>query len=415
MRNRDEQGVTKERSEGMLSEKMLERYAEVLLWGLNTARKKPYRKGEIVRVVFDLPAVRLAEILQGKLIERGLHPVLRSGLTPVMERNFYGLSDSKQITFLAPGDRELCERLNGSIYLYAPASLTHLRDVDPRKIAAATVARKVLKDILDRRDSEGSFGWTLCMMPTAELARQAKLSEAQYERQIVRACYLDSADPVGQWEAIYREVGGIKKWLNAMQVAFYHVEGNSVDLRITPGRGRKWVGISGHNVPSFEIFLSPDWRGTEGRYVANMPSFRSGNYVSGVVLEFRRGVGSVVRADEGEAFARRQIAMDKGASRIGEFSLTDRRFSRIDRFMANTLYDENFGGKHGNCHIAFGSSYADTYAGGAAVLTPAMKKKLGFNDSALHWDLVNTEPKTVTAQLVTGKRVVIYDNGVFTY
>jgi len=44
-----------------------------------------------------------------------------------------------------------------------------------------------------------------------------------------------------------------------------------------------------------------------------------------------------------------------------------------------------------------------------------MKKKLGFNDSALHWDLVNTEPKTVTAQLVTGKRVLVYDNGVFKY
>ena len=399
----------------MLSETMLQRYAEVLIWGLNTARKKTYRRGEIVRVVFDFPAVRLAEILQGKLIERGLHPVLRSGMTPEMEKNFYGLSDSKQITFLAPGDRELCEHLHGSIYLYAPVSLTHLRDVDPKKIAAATVARKALKDILDRRDSEGNFGWTLCMMPTAELARQAKLSEALYERQIVRACYLDSADPVAKWEAIYREVGEIKKWLNAMRVAFYRVEGNSVDLKITPGQDRRWVGISGHNVPSFEIFLSPDWRGTEGRFVANMPSFRSGNYVSGVVLEFRKGVGSVVRADEGEAFARRQIAMDKGASRIGEFSLTDRRFSRIDRFMANTLYDENFGGKYGNCHIAFGSSYADTCARGAAALTPALKKALSFNDSALHWDLVNTEPKTVTAHLVTGKRVIVYDDGVFRY
>ena len=399
----------------MLSENMLERYAEVLIWGLNTARKKTCRKGEIVRVVFDFPAVRLAEVVQRKLIERGIHPVLRSGLTPVMEKNFYGLSDGRQLAFLAPGDRELCERLNGSIYLYAPASLTHLRDVDPGKIAAATVARKVLKDILDRRDAEGSFGWTLCMMPTPELARQAKLTEAQYEKQVVKACYLDSADPVGRWESIYREVGEIKRRLNSMKVAFYRVEGKGTDLKITPGADRRWVGISGHNIPSFEIFLSPDWRGTEGRYVADMPSFRSGNYVAGVVLEFRRGVGSVVRADEGEEFARKQIAMDRGASRIGEFSLTDRRFSRIDRFMANTLYDENFGGKYGNCHIAFGSSYADTYRKNPASLTPPMKAKLGFNDSALHWDLVNTGPKTVTAQLVTGRRVLIYDNGVFKY
>jgi aminopeptidase len=399
----------------MLSERLLERYAEVMVWGLTTARKKKYRKGEVVRVYFDFPAIRLAEILQKKLIGMGIHVVLRSGPTPSMEKNFFSLSDKKQLTFLAPGDRELSEQLNGSIYLYAPASLTHLRDVDSKRIAVATVARKVLKDILDKRDSEGTFGWTLCMMPTPELAAQAKLTMAQYEKQLIKACYLDADDPVGKWESIHREVSGIKKWLNAMAVSFYHVEGKNLDLKITPGQHRKWVGISGHNIPSFEIFLSPDWRGTEGRYYANMPSFRSGNYVAGATLDFRKGIGSVVSAEEGEEFTRKQLVMDEGASRVGEFSLTDRRFSRIDRFMANTLFDENFGGKYGNCHLAVGSSYADTYSKNPAELTPAMKKQLGFNESALHWDLVNTEPKTVTAQMTSGKRVVIYEEGVFKY
>ena len=107
--------------------------------------------------------------------------------------------------------------------------------------------------------------------------------------------------------------------------------------------------------------------------------------------------------------------MDQGARRVGEFSLTDKRFSRIDRFMADTLFDENFGGKEGNCHVALGSSYTDTYDGDPAEMTAARKKKLGFNDSALHWDLVNTEKKTVTAHLTNGKKKVIYENGIFTY
>ena len=55
--------------------------------------------------------------------------------------------------------------------------------------------------------------------------------------------------------------------------------------------------------------------------------------------------------------------MDRGAAQVGEFSLTDRRFSRINRFMANTLFDENFGGAHGNSHIALGASYRNTFAG----------------------------------------------------
>ena len=83
--------------------------------------------------------------------------------------------------------------------------------------------------------------------------------------------------------------------------------------------------------------------------------------------------------------------------------------------MASTLFDENHGGKYGNCHIALGASYPDTYAGNRADLTKQRKKALGFNDSALHWDLVNTREKTVTAHLKTGKTKVIYENGLFLY
>ncbi len=83
--------------------------------------------------------------------------------------------------------------------------------------------------------------------------------------------------------------------------------------------------------------------------------------------------------------------------------------------MANTLFDENFGGSQGNCHVALGASYSDTYAGESARLTKKLKDKLGFNDSALHWDLVNTEKKQVVAHLRNGKHVTVYENGKFNY
>jgi aminopeptidase len=63
--------------------------------------------------------------------------------------------------------------------------------------------------------------------------------------------------------------------------------------------------------------------------------------------------------------------------------------------------------------VALGASYTDTYAGDQALMTKELKQKLGFNESALHWDLVNTEDKTVTAYLTDGKRRVIYEKGEF--
>jgi len=274
---------------------------------------------------------------------------------------------------------------------------------------------KPLRDIMRKNEEQGTLGWTLCMMPTEELAKKAKLSLRQYTNQIIKACYLDKPDPVGAWKSVFKDAVAIKKWMNSMDVKHYHVESEGIDLKIRPGDRRRWIGISGHNIPSFELFISPDWRGTEGTYFANQPSFRSGNLVEGVKLKFKRGSVSETKARKGETFTKKQLLMDKGARRVGEFSLTDKRFSKINRFMASTLYDENYGGRYGNCHLAVGASYTDTYDGDPAKLTKDMKDKLGFNDSALHWDLVNTEKKTVTAHLASGKKVVVYENGMFKY
>jgi aminopeptidase len=397
----------------MFTNKQLERYADVLWWGLSTARSSPFKKEDIILIRYHRPAIQLAEILYGRLLAAGYHPVQRMSPTTWMERQFYQLSNNRQLVFLPPGEKELMSQLNGSIFLYAPESITHLQDVDPDKIGKAAVAQKSLRDILNRRESDGTFSWTLCVFPTAELAAQAGLSLENYARQIIKACFLNKTVPVAEWRRVHKNAQAIKKWLNAMDVEYFHVESQNIDLEVTPGKKRRWIGISGRNIPSFEIFLSPDWRGVRGKYYADQPSYRSGNRAEGIRLEFKNGRVRKVTADKGARFVQKQLKIDKGAAQLGEFSLTDKRFSRIDRFMANTLYDENFGGKNGNCHIALGSSYADTYDGDSRKLTPARKRDLGFNESALHWDLVNTEKKRVTAHLKSGRTVRIYENGRF--
>jgi aminopeptidase len=396
----------------MLTERQLQRYADILWWGLKTARKKPFKKNDIVAIRYNLAAIRLAEVLYAKLLSGGIHPVQRMHPTAAMERHFYLLSSHGQLVFLPPGEKELMSRLNGSIFLYAPESITHLSDVDPQKIGKTAVAQKALRDILNQREARGTFSWTLCVFPTVELARHAGLSMDEYIRQIVKACFLDKTAPVDHWQLIYKRAQSIKKWLNSLKVKYYHVESENIDLEITPGEKRRWIGISGRNIPSFEIFVSPDWRGIRGKYYADQPSFRSGNRVAGVKLEFHNGLAVKISADEGQEFVKKQLNMDKGASCVGEFSLTDKRFSRINHFMANTLFDENYGGKYGNCHIALGSSYLNTYSGDSSKLDRARKRQLGFNESALHWDLVNTEKKRVTA-LKSGKTSTIYENGRF--
>ncbi|MGM0451628.1 MAG: aminopeptidase [Thermodesulfobacteriota bacterium] len=397
----------------MLNDRQLERYADVLLWGLKIARKGRRKKNDTILIRYDLPALALAEKLFEKLLQMGRNPIQRLLQTPNMEKRFYEIANNRQLTFLPPGEEELYQQINGSIVLLAPESITHLSHIDPGTIAKPLKARKFLRDILDKREESGAFSWTLAMYPTKALARHAGMDLSEYAEQIVKACFLNRTEPVQHWQTLYRKARSIKKRLNRLDIKTLRVESKSVDLEITPGRHRQWVGLSGHNIPSFELFISPDWRGTRGVYYADQPTYRSGNLVEGIRVEFQKGKVVSATAEKGQAFLSKQLEMDAGADKLGEFSLTDKTFSKIDRFMANTLFDENFGGKYGNCHVALGSSYSDTYAGNPSELDKKTKNQLGFNDSALHWDIVNTEKKRVTARLSDGSQTVIYENGRF--
>lgn len=400
----------------MFTKEILDRYADVLIWGLETARKSTggeYKKGDIIYIGYDLGAIKLAEILHRKLLEKGMNVTVRVSGTPKMEFDFFDVASEEQLKFLPPWGKTISKHLNGWIALMAPASLTHLANVDSKKMAISAVARKPLREIEERREQEGEFAWTLCMLPTRALAKQARMSAKEYSEEIIRACYLDRNNPVRIWKNLHKEVIAIKAWLNSLKIDYLHIESDNTDLKVTPGEKRQWLGVGGHNIPSFEIFTSPDWRGTEGIYYANMPSFRNGNYVEGVRLEFKKGTVVKIEAKKGEEFTKKQLATDKGARRLGEVSLTDKRFSPITKFMAHTLFDENVGGKHGNCHIAVGRGFQDTYSGDPKELTKKLAKDLGINDSALHWDLINTERKRVTAYCKRGSKVVIYEDGKF--
>ena len=395
-----------------LTKIQIEKYADVLIWALKTVRTN-FKKYDTILIRCDLFGLALGEVLHKKLIEQKYNVIFRTLYTPVLEKDFYQYSDEYQRKYVAAGEKEFYGNLNGNIYINAPASLTNLKDVDPKRIGEVAISRKFLRDITKKREEQNLFGWTLCTFPTEQLAKQANLSIDEYSKQIIKACFLDDKDPVRKWKEIYKNSMEIKKWINSLNIDTFRIESASMDLEIKLGDKRRFLGVSGHNIPSFEIFTSPDYRYTKGIYFSNLPSYRSGNYVENIRIEFKNGKAIKVSAKRGEEFVRKILNTDEGACRIGEFSLTDIRFSKINRFMADTLFDENHGGKYGNCHIAVGDSYTETYSADVSKLNEKEKENLGFNNSAIHWDLVNTENKKVTAKLRNGNIITIYENGVF--
>lgn len=396
------------------TKKQLENYADVLIFALNHSRRrqnfKPY---DIILIRYHIPASPLAEALHRKCLERKWNVLLRPVVSPAMERDFYEIADTRQLKFKPPGDKEFFSRLNGYFAISAPENLTHLKSADASKLGIRALAGKSVRDIMDKREDKGFFGWNLSIFPSKALLKASQLTEKEYTQQIIKACYLNDKNPIKKWKEIFFSNTDLRNWLNSLKIDTLHIQSKSVDLKIKLGEKRVFKSPDGKNIPSFEIFTSPDWRYTEGVFYSNLPDYNRGNLIKGVKLVFKKGLVVEVSANQGEKFVKKFIKTDIGASQLGEFSLTDRRFSLIDKFMANTLYDENHGGKYGNCHIALGKSFSDTFAGRR--LTKETKKKLGFNESAIHWDIVNTEDKQVKARLKNGQFLTIYEKGKFNH
>jgi aminopeptidase len=397
----------------LISKEDLESYADVLFWALGTSRAMPFKNGDLVLVRYDVPAVDLAEAVYARLIDAHLHPLCLSRPTPGMEACLCESGSFGQLTFERPGEVELFQKTAGVLNILAPADPAHLAHVDPRVVDQMRQGRLHAGQILERRRRAGLLGWTTCLHPTQALADAAGVDLEEYARLLARACYLNMADPVREWKRLREEVEDTGRWLDGLKATSYRLESASCDLTVEPGPHRRFVGVNGANIPGGELYIAPDGRSARGVFYADQPSLHMGHLVLGARLEFQNGIAVRAEAARGGQFLQQRLYADAGARRLGEFSLTDSRFSRVTRFMAHTLLDENLGGERGNCHIALGSAPLSSYSGPLEILTPEMEAEFGFNVSALHWDLVKTEPKVVTAALPGGAARVIYENGRF--
>jgi aminopeptidase len=397
-------------------QEILERYASVLV-DFALGGGDGVKAGQVVRIAAPESAKPLYAALHRAVWRAGAHAL--GAYQPdddpdiSVSRDFLtGASEGQLDFFPARYTRGLVDEMDHQVSVICDSDPHALDSVDPARIMRRGVAMRQLLDWRGEKENAGKFTWTLGLYGTPAMAAEAGMSLEEYWEQIIHACFLDAEDAVERWRDVGRRLDETRARLDGLQIDRVHVQGEDVDLWVRIGESRRWLGGRGRNIPSFEIFTSPDWRGTEGWIYCNQPLYRYGNIVRGIRLEFAGGRVVNASAQENERVLTEMIATE-GADRIGEFSLTDRRFSRITRFMAQTLYDENVGGEFGNTHIAVGRSYQDAYDGDPNGVPKERWEELGFNDSSVHTDIVSTTDRVVTAVLRDGSERLIYSGGEF--
>jgi aminopeptidase len=278
-----------------------------------------------------------------------------------------------------------------------------LADLDGDRVSRAIPLE--VAEIRLQHHREGLFNWCGVGAPTEGWARQV-LGEPDVERlwELVAFCFrLDEPDPVVAWREHLDRLDARAAALTELRPDAVHYRGPGTDLtvgllptahwgsaRFETASGIDYVA----NMPTEEIFTTPDPRRAEGTLRSSMPLSHSGQLIRGLELAFEDGRIVHADAETGADIVRGHLASFENADRLGELALVTKesRVGQTDTLFFNTLFDEN-----ATCHIAYGFGIANAFSG---------KPDERMNVSNIHIDFMVGGPELeVDAVLADGTEV----------
>ncbi len=267
-----------------------------------------------------------------------------------------------------------------------------LADLDGNRVGRARPHDFVVE--WGRMVSERLVSWTIVPAPNAGWARQVfgKPDVDALWSAVEKAVRLDRADPIAEWRARLDRLDRIASALTERRFDSLRYRGPGTDLIVGLLPSVRWTSgnfqtVFGHrhvpNLPTEEVFTSPDRRRADGKLRSTRPLQVGGTLVRDLELEFREGRIVEVRATVGADVIRGQVAIDDGAARLGEVSLVDgsSEVGKLGLTFYNTLFDEN-----ATCHIAYGDGFA-------FCVDDEVDREAGLNDSSVHTDFMVGGPE----------------------
>jgi aminopeptidase len=282
-----------------------------------------------------------------------------------------GLGPDSALTYSPPWEIELrkAEAGNAAIGTTGRPEPQLLADLDGERLGRAV--KTEIAEIVQGQHRDNSVNWCGIGAPNAGWAEQV-FGEPDVERlwETVSSCMrLDEPDPVAAWREHIERLEARGKTLTELRPDALHYRGPGTDLTVGLLPSARWGSARFRtaggidyvaNMPTEEIFTTPDSRRAAGTIRQSLPLSLNGQIVEGLQLTFEDGRIVGVDAEKGGELVRSQIATNENADRLGELALvtSESRVGQSGTLFYDTLFDEN-----ATCHIAYGMGLAYAFDG----------------------------------------------------
>jgi aminopeptidase len=268
--------------------------------------------------------------------------------------------------------------------------------LDPARVGRLGTARSRLSLPLV---TSAEVNWVICSCPLPQWAEHVygEPDTTRLWRDLRTILRLDEPDPVAAWEAHMSELDRRSASINDAGLEALHFRGPGTDLLVPLHADARWSGARFRtrwgrsfipNLPTEEVYTTPDFRGVEGTVRCTRPALISGQVVEGLELRFAGGTIEHVSAARGAQIVEEQLRADEGARRLGEIALVDRasRIGQTGRVFHEVLLDEN-----ATCHMAWGGAILEAFDD--LPESPEEQAARGINRSGIHTDVMIGGPE----------------------
>jgi aminopeptidase len=368
-------------------------------------------EGQIVVVNATLGQEEIARAIAGACYDRGAQYVEVNYVDPYLRRTRLTRASEQALGTIPPWTRrrmlDIEEAGGATIALTGPVAPRLLDEVDPALIGRDRVSIPEAMEVVSRQ----KLRWTVVPGPTPDWAALVFGDDepdalSRLWEQIARICRLDADDPVQAWRDRSAELTEMAGRLHEAQLDSLHFAGPGTDLTIGLLPGARWEGGGSTstegvdylaNIPTEEVYTSPDPERTHGTVASTRPLLVSGRTVNGLRIRFEGGRAAEVDADDGAELIRELIARDENAARLGEVALVDSasRVGQSGLVFHDTLLDEN-----ASSHIALGFGFSH--------LADDERSAERINVSGIHTDFMIGGPEVeVTGTTRDGREIPV--------